>query len=560
MAVEWDRVGQPGFDRIVEAVVHRVYDATARVEAVNGRGGDDGIDIKVTHDSRVRVFQLKYYPGGFPTTAHKGRRKSIRQSFARAMRGGPQEWVLVVPCVLTTPEREFVVSLADGLAVEVEVWDRAKLDDLLAAHPDVEASFTRDQLFEAARVYGQERALLMGGVDDVSARVTALGEQVDGLDDHWTMDSTRRDGAVVHLLRGKHSRAHEVSPIVFTLTGIGPLEPEQAEAVRRSLGFGLDEKVVLPRGTVGKMTVTGPQFLAGERYDVEVRWGPAETTVPAEVDADLVFLDGDRVTASYPGTLKHLGRGVIGRSVRMELAGSALQLLTPYDSGAAASLTLAFSLEGLEPPAALRVLRIHRRIAAGGAFEIRTVKGPVEGGEMPPLPEAERLQSARLQLFLEDLDVVQRHCEQYFPVPDEFTTKERIALRVARLLLDGHCVISPLLPQVRVTFNGRDTPAVRARLGGEPHAVWLPFEEFTLQIAGRRLELGPVIVFHQKAAVEPDSGRAALTALDAGRGNGAEATLRPADGERFRLVLQRSVTGPEPVPVPLELPGFPEPC
>ncbi|GGT01290.1 hypothetical protein GCM10010270_86280 [Streptomyces violaceus] len=66
VAVEWDRVGQPGFDRIVEALVHRVYDATARVEAVNGRGGDDGIDIKVTHGSRVRIFQLKYYPDGFP--------------------------------------------------------------------------------------------------------------------------------------------------------------------------------------------------------------------------------------------------------------------------------------------------------------------------------------------------------------------------------------------------------------------------------------------------------------------------------------------------------------
>lgn len=57
--------------------------------------------------------------------------------------------------------------------------------------------------------------------------------------------------------------------------------------------------------------------------------------------------------------------------------------------------------------------------------------------------------------------------------------------------------------------------------------------------------------------VEPDSGHAALSALDAGRGAGAEATLLPADGERFLLVLQRSVTGPEPVPVPLELPGFP---
>ncbi|WP_331736835.1 hypothetical protein OG426_55475 (plasmid) [Streptomyces canus] len=543
----------------MEAVVHRVYDAAARVEAVNGRGGDDGIDIKVTHGSRLVIFQLKYYPDGFPTTAHRGRRKSIKESFARAMRSGPQEWVLVVPCVLTPSERAFVHSLADGLPAEVVVWDQTKLDALLAAHADVEASFTRDQLFDAAKVYGQERALLMDGIADVSARVTALGGQVDGLDAHWTTDFARQNDTVVHTLRGKHPRAHEVAPIVITLTGNDPLAPEQAEAVRRSLGYGLDEEVVLPRGVVEKMTITGPQFLAGEQRDVEVRWGPAETALRIEVNADLVFLDGDQVTASYPGTLKHLGRGSTGRSVRMELAGSRMQLLMPDDPEAVASLKFAFSLEGLEPAAALRVLRVHRRVAAGGAFEIRTSEGVLGGGEIPPSPEAVHRESEHLQLFLEDLEVVQRHCEQYFPVPDELTPDERVAMRIARLLVDGHCVVSPFMSRVGITLNGQDSPAVRALLGGEPQAAWLPCEAFAVQVSGRRLELGPVVVFHPEAAVEPDSGDRALATLAAGHGDGTKVSLRPVGGERFRLVLQRSITGSEMTPVPLRLPGFPEP-
>ncbi|MEV7282983.1 hypothetical protein AB0O01_00165 [Streptomyces sp. NPDC093252] len=559
MAVEWERVGQLGFDRIVEAVVHRVYEASARVEVVNGRGGDDGIDIKVIDGSRVRVFQLKYYPDGFPTGSFKGRRKSIRESFARAMRQGPQEWVLVVPCVLTAAERDFVLSLRAGQAVQVEVWDRAKLDDLLSVHADVEASFTRDQLLEAARVYGQERALLMDGIGDVSARVKALGGQVDRLDDHWTVDFAREGDMVVHMLRGKHPRAHEVSPIVITLTGIGPLAPEQAEAVRRSLGYGLDERVVLPRGAVEKMTVTGPWFLAREHQDVEVRWHPAQATLPAGMDAELVFLDAERVTASYPGTLKHLGRGSAGRSVRMELAGGRLQLLQPDNPKVAASMKFTFSLEGLEPAAALRVLHIHRRIAAGGAFEVRTGEGAVGGGEVPPSPEAVRREAAQLQLYLEDLEVVQRHCEQYFALPDECTPEERIFLRIARLLVDGHCVVSPFLPRARITLNGRDSPVVRALLSGEPHPVRLPCGAFTVPFAGRRLELGPVLVFHPRATAEPDSGGKALAALGAGRGDGAVVSIRPTDGQRFRLLLQRSVTGPEATPVPLELPGFPEP-
>ncbi|MEU1039758.1 hypothetical protein [Streptomyces sp. NPDC005907] len=104
----------------------------------------------------------------------------------------------------------------------------------------------------------------------------ALGGQADGLDDHWTIDSARQGDTVVRTLRGKHPRAHEVSPVVFTLTGIGPLAPEQSEAVRRSLGYGLDEKVVLPRGAVEKVTVTGPEFLGRELENAEVRSSPAE--------------------------------------------------------------------------------------------------------------------------------------------------------------------------------------------------------------------------------------------------------------------------------------------
>jgi hypothetical protein len=38
MAIEWDRLGQPGFDRYVEALLYRTFHGTqGRVGAVNGR-------------------------------------------------------------------------------------------------------------------------------------------------------------------------------------------------------------------------------------------------------------------------------------------------------------------------------------------------------------------------------------------------------------------------------------------------------------------------------------------------------------------------------------------
>lgn len=78
-----------------------------RVLVVNARGGDDGIDVQVTTDAGLRIFQLKYHPDGFPGSL-KGRRASIKKSFNRALAHNPAEWTLVAPCTLTTSERAFV--------------------------------------------------------------------------------------------------------------------------------------------------------------------------------------------------------------------------------------------------------------------------------------------------------------------------------------------------------------------------------------------------------------------------------------------------------------------
>ncbi|MCD9899667.1 hypothetical protein LUR56_05120 [Streptomyces sp. MT29] len=82
MAFEWDRISQSHFDRVVEALVHRLYSETAEVRAVNGRGGDGGRDIDVVQGGRLRIYQLKYFPDGLQG---RGRRPSIKKSFKRAM-------------------------------------------------------------------------------------------------------------------------------------------------------------------------------------------------------------------------------------------------------------------------------------------------------------------------------------------------------------------------------------------------------------------------------------------------------------------------------------------
>ena len=58
-----------------------------------------GIDVEVvTNDGRRRIFQLKYFPGGFSGGWGDSRRSQITKSFKKALEHSPDEWTLVVPC------------------------------------------------------------------------------------------------------------------------------------------------------------------------------------------------------------------------------------------------------------------------------------------------------------------------------------------------------------------------------------------------------------------------------------------------------------------------------
>ncbi|MFJ8207774.1 hypothetical protein [Streptomyces sp. NPDC096033] len=114
MAIDWDHITQPRFDRIVEALVHRLYAEDAEVKVMNGRGGDGGIDIKVTVDGRVRIYQLKYFPDGFPGS-YQGRRAGIKRSFKKALEHDPDDWVLVVLDLLPRQPPQPPPRLVGGL-------------------------------------------------------------------------------------------------------------------------------------------------------------------------------------------------------------------------------------------------------------------------------------------------------------------------------------------------------------------------------------------------------------------------------------------------------------
>jgi hypothetical protein len=182
--INWDQLGQPKFDRTVEALIRRRFKDASTVTVVDGRGGDDGIDILlVTHDGHRRILQLKYFPETFSSGWADSRRPQIKKSYKTAIeKNQPDEWTLVVPRLLTTPERKFVENLNSGSTPPaIRIVNRTALDDWLADDPDLDKYLQRDPetaLREMARTYRDRtvrvRDLRTGG----NTRVIRLGVSV----------------------------------------------------------------------------------------------------------------------------------------------------------------------------------------------------------------------------------------------------------------------------------------------------------------------------------------------------------------------------------------------
>ena len=140
--IDWTTISEDHFNEVVEALLVKEWTTPSglRAEAIDGRGGDEGIDVGVWRgDSLVHVFQLKYFREGFSGYAKKTRRDQIAGSFERALKAHPglSDWSLVIPSKGSLPERKYVSLLSAGKAIRTHTMGSTQLDLLLAKHPEL---------------------------------------------------------------------------------------------------------------------------------------------------------------------------------------------------------------------------------------------------------------------------------------------------------------------------------------------------------------------------------------------------------------------------------------
>jgi hypothetical protein len=110
--LDWSRIDQPWFDRIVDTILGRIFGD--RGFAPEGRGGDESIDYTVDDDAII--IQYKFLPDGTNTSS---RRRQIKRSFTAAMAYKPKEWVIVIPAKLLPAMRDYILGLSSEVKITI---------------------------------------------------------------------------------------------------------------------------------------------------------------------------------------------------------------------------------------------------------------------------------------------------------------------------------------------------------------------------------------------------------------------------------------------------------
>ena len=557
--IHWQRLDRAEFETAVEALLTRMYASSDHFQIPNGRGGDGGIDAIVVQGNRKTIFQLKYFPEGI-SGGFSQRRRQITQSLEAAMAHAPTDWVLVVPCKLTRSEHAFIQQIGTTHPVRKRVMDLPALDSEMAKRPDLVNYLQRgDHLESRARLYEAERAVLLGGVDDVTARMRGLQSVIDELDPHWTLSPSVDGTVVTHTIKAKHPRAAELSPINISFSASPPPGSEIADKWERVLGYGANEAVTFTAGMVSEFRVDGPKFLAGEHEVAELSYLPIPSDETKEVEIELLFLDTDEnVLASHTGLSRHVGEGNRGFSLDGVFYDCVtLKLGFPHNQQDDGRCDMNVDISRANVPTMIDATNLILQLNTDG----QSIKVRIDGHDLAKLIFGPSTTSwldevVYMHDLAEDLDVIQRAAGARFPVPAEITQLDRVTVRNLRLMLDGKCVVHPQLAQTSFTLNGERSDALVQAIRGPGAMAISPGAGDGIRLLGRDLGLPQIrYVLVNPVVAEADS---IIAALDEGTAAGLEVTFKLPAGEHVRMFMPDRWPDPNAplTPTPWSLPGI----
>lgn len=548
MTIDWAGLGQERFDRTVEVLLRDRFGP--RVRAVNGKGGDGGVDIEIRMEYDILwIIQLKYFETGF-SGGFSPRRKQIKKSYQKAMSQQPSLWTLIVPCLCTTPEDEFVKNLNGGQnSPVITVVDRDDLDKWMAEAPHIEASVlrtTNSELERLAKIFNQEKAAMLEGISDVVSRVTNLGSVVNSLHPEWAVGFAYGPTGLSSVsVQPRYPGAQVADPITFAV-GLGELSADLNDALTRSIGYGTSETVVLPAAVVTSVHISGGPFVSRDYPPGAVQLMTAPSGPLRGKRLEITASFGDKLAPqTFEGAITHSAPGDIGGTIEADFCSGHLkvrlrlphpQLTGPLEGPATPGLDMSLEYESVRPSLVAEVLSTARLIQVADRIEI-SADGQQLTAAKPLSPAVSDYDAELISIeqFAGDLDVIQRHTNRYFDIPASMSTHDRVKARVARLLIEGYIVAAPRARRLTMIMNGEDSPELRTQLTRPQQQIVWPVGAYAETIDGRELHIGDVYAVHPRAVIL--NGKDAIAALDSGQANEFHVISEPADEPFFYVTL-----------------------
>lgn len=458
------------------------------------------------------------------------------------MKHKPDVWQIVLPATLKMDERLFVKNLGGKTRKPtIEIVDQNDLDILASKHASLTDYFEMGVLEKNASTKNQAAALSMN-MDELVAHFEALDHHLESIDPDWRAELTRRDGKIIQVLRAKHPFAHEVSPINITFNAVfGSEHAALQKTFDQAMRFGTNKQIDLPPAVVSKFKVTGPAFIAHESESVGVSLIPLDYTGPT-YPLELRFIEDDSsVASSHTGATQRIARAAGGANLEANFHGAVtVEFLLPSEPTASGGMNIGLDFTNADPRTVIDSTDLITDLQSG-----RSVEMWLDGSRLctiqfstPPsnVFAQDNGEIATFRSIAEDLEVVQRHTRQRFPIPNEVSGLDRANLRFFRLLAEGNCVVLPNMHNLTFTLNGKADDGLLSMLRGGPVQIFSTRDEFSWRVFGRQLRLGAYnMIAPQVEAVDAEE---AVAALESGRGEGRELTMHALRGLGFWFMLQ----------------------
>jgi hypothetical protein len=557
--IEWPIIREDRFNSVVEALLVRAFTDTERglrAVAIDGRGGDGGIDVGVWDSAGniVRIFQLKHFLDGWPARV-KGRRDQIAGSFDKAWKKHhPPKWTLVTPRNPSMNERQFVIELGRGKSVQVDTFGPAELDALLGEHPEVLERFGVDRGRQLLRDVGREEWALNRS-SDLAAVIAQVHRQLRKRSDHWaSLITVDEYGNLTEEIRPLTSNASEREPLELNVaTQFSEDTEELRQAFEDALRHGLVEPVTLDSAVLRRVTFVGPDWFQSEHDGGELTLLPAGEGAGLPASITLRDAHGKRVS-QLPATVKMIARGTESARLVLESPGGLETRWTlPEGMQDAGSIAFATDFAGHRLRDIRRLLRFFALAEAGCQLLLEVNERSV----------ALALQSStsmhadtRFEEFLDDLIFIEDELDVEFRLPaDDLSVDERIWARVLVRILQGNAVHYPGIDGFNFTLTG-DRGTVEDYLETEQGAFLIQHEDYGVTILNTNVYIGHVFIYQGYGQFVDGLSHAA--ALKAGAGAGRQVQVRAVDNLPFVIYAPERLKGGKVVIAGLGIDGLPE--